>query len=131
MWTFEIFKADFTARLTKDGILVSSDCYSGSKSQGGFNNPDKVAEHNVGPLPEGFWRIVGPPYTDGKHGPYVLNLVPEKSVFMYGRDLFRVHGKPLPPKDINDGSDGCICADHVTRVRLYQSGDIKLLVKYS
>lgn len=89
----------------------------------------------VGPLPAGPWKIVGPPYTDPKLGPYVLKLVPATQMFRalivsMGRDpdSFRCHGMPEPPADIRSGSDGCICADRVTRTRMYQSGDTDLEV---
>jgi hypothetical protein len=119
--------------IDKDGILVSKDCYSGNGL--GFNNPAMETVVDVGPIPSGLWKIERPPYTDPKLGPYVLKLSPATPEFRariiaMGRnpDTFRCHGKPLPPKDINSGSDGCICADAVCRTRIYQSGDIDLAV---
>lgn len=131
MWTFTIFKATRTAELRKDGILVSADGYSGNYEQDGYNNPDKAQEHDIGPLPEGLWTIEGPPFEHPLRGPYVLKLIPDSTTEVYGRSDFLLHGKPLPPKDIKSGSDGCICEDHTTRVRVYQSGDTRLQVIYS
>lgn len=129
MWTFTIFK-DKTTELRKDGILVSSNSYSGSFEEDGYNNPDKQNEHNIGPIPEGLWSIEGPPYDHPEKGKYVLKLYPDATTNTYGRSGFLCHGKPLPPRDIRTGSDGCICADHDVRVKLYQSGDKNLMVVY-
>lgn len=131
MWTFTIFKQTRTTELRKDGILVSSDCYSGNYEKDGFNNPDKITEECIGPIPEGFWEINGPPFNDGKKGPYVMRLIPYKDTVLFGRGGFLIHGKPLPPADIRSGSDGCICADHDVRMKVWQSGDTKLQVVYS
>jgi hypothetical protein len=122
MWQFE----QLTGKLSKDGILVSPDCYSG-RWPDGYNNPAMEAVPDVGPIPCGLWTI-GAPYEDGKLGRYVMDLTPAKGTVTYGRSLFRMHGKPLPPADIRSGSEGCICADYVTRQRVYQSADTQLTV---
>ena len=129
VWTFNQTKG----WLDKDGILVSKDCYSGFME--GFNNPSLEMVEGVGPLPSGPWKIYGPPKNDPKLGEYVLTLTPATSSFRarivaMGRDpdSFRCHGKPMPPADINSGSHGCLCADKVTRTRMYQSGDTDLEV---
>jgi hypothetical protein len=123
MWTFNILAHS----LSKDGILVDSDVYSGALGEG-FDDPTKEAVRDEGPIPEGFWKICGPPYTDKEHGPYVLRLEPEAGTQTYGRVGFLMHGKPLPPKDIRSGSKGCICAGPDTRRRVYQSADTRLEV---
>jgi len=123
MWTFNISAGS----LSKDGITIDSDVYSGAFPQG-FNDPTKMHIPDVGPIPEGFWEICGPPFSDTEHGPYILRLEPMPGTLTYGRTGFLLHGKPLPPADIRAGSKGCICAARETRMRVYQSGDVKLQV---
>ena len=130
MWLFTISRSTRNTKLTKDGIFVSNECYSGSLDGDGYNNAALSHVKNVGPLPEGMYTIEGPPYDHKEKGPYVLRLQPYSSNEMFNRDGFLIHGKPLPPRDINSGSDGCICADHATRMRIYQSGDIVLQCLY-
>jgi hypothetical protein len=123
MWTFNISAGS----LSKDGIMLDRDVYSGAFPEG-FNDPSKTAIENVGPIPEGDYDFTGMPFTDAEHGPYVLKIVPRAGTEMFGRSGFLLHGKPLPPKDIRCGSEGCICACLQTRVRVYQSGDSWLRV---
>jgi len=123
MWTYN----QSSGQLSKDGILVDADCYSGSFPDG-FNNPEKQSFPDIGPIPEGLWEICGPPFSDTAHGPYVLRLEPAPDTNTFGRTGFLMHGKPLPPADIRSGSKGCVCAAHETRTRVYQSGDTKLQV---
>lgn len=135
MWLLEVDGRDRTTRLTKDGILISTTCYTGAyneedESKNGYNNPLLDYMSCVGPLPEGMYTIEGPPFTHPTHGPYVLKLTPYPSNEMYGRSGFLIHGKPLPPKDIRKGSEGCLCADPQTRQKIYQSADVILQVKY-
>ena len=123
MWTYNILDHC----LSKDGIILDRDVYSGAFPEG-FNDPAKTHIHDVGPLPEGFYTISGPPFEDSKHGKYILRLEPDPHNSMFGRVGFLLHGKPLPPRDIRSGSEGCICAGPVTRTRVYQSGDTELQV---
>jgi len=123
MWTFNISAGS----LSKDGIVIDRDVYAGAGPQG-FNNPAYEKTADDGPIPEGFYTICGPPYEDTEHGPYILRLEPDTNNVMFGRVGFLLHGKPLPPADIRSGSKGCICADRVTRTRVYQSGDTRLQV---
>lgn len=134
MWLFEIRESDRSTRLTKDGILVSttaySGCYNTDEEHNGYNNPKFDYLSCVGPIPEGLYIIKGPPFDHPERGPYCLRLEPYKINEMYGRSGFLVHGKPLPPRDIRTGSDGCMCADHDTRMKMFQSGDVVLQIKY-
>src|SRR5215831_770167 len=130
MWLLQVDGRDNTTRLTKDGILVSTTCYTGNFEKGGFNNPQMGSVKDVGPLPVGLYRIEGPPFTHPLRGPYCLRLIPDRGTEMYGRDGMLIHGKPLPPRDIRTGSDGCLCADHDVRMKIYQSADIVLQVLY-
>lgn len=123
MWTYNIL----THSLFEGSVLVDGDCYSGAFPEG-FNDPTKTAIPDMGPIPEGLYTICGPPYEDTEHGPYILRLEPDPNNAMFGRVGFLLHGKPLPPRDIRTGSEGCICARSVTRQRVYGSGDTKLQV---
>lgn len=123
MWVFNIS----AGLILHNGLLLDSNVYSGAFPEG-FNNPARQAERDIGPLPEGFWIVCGPPFEDTEHGKYILRLEPEKGTITYGRIGFLLHGKPLPPRDIRTGSKGCICAGPDTRRRVYQSGDTKLQV---
>jgi hypothetical protein len=123
MWTYN----QSSGQLSKDGIVVDTDCYSGAFPDG-FNDPAKQEVPDVGPIPCGLYTICGPPFSDTEHGPYILRLEPDAANVMFGRVGFLLHGKPLPPRDIRSGSQGCICAGAVTRTRVYQSGDTRLTV---
>ena len=117
MWTYE----QASGRLSKDGLQVAVG-YSGFGD--GENNPQLESTPDVGPIPCGLWTICGPPYTTTEHGPYVLRLEPDSAT--YGRTGFLMHGdSELHP---GEASKGCIIMDRVTRTRVYQSGDTKLMV---
>jgi Tlde1 domain len=112
-----------------DGDLIGTG-YSGALSQsglaeGGQNNPAMCAVKDVGPIPPGFY-VIGDPYTHPELGPLTMNLEPDVSNEMFGRDLFRVHGhaaaKPL------DSSKGCVVLDHTARGWIAMSKDRRLQV---
>jgi len=117
MWTFE----QASGRLLKDGILIGCG-YSGFGE--GKNNPAMEAICDVGVIPCGLWAICGPPYNTAEHGPYVLRLEPDSAT--YGRTGFLMHGDSI--EHPGEASKGCIIMDRITRTRVYQSGDTKLLV---
>jgi hypothetical protein len=123
MWTYNVS----TGTLGQNGNIVDTDCYSGAYPDG-FNDATKQNVPDVGPIPEGFYTIEGPPYSDTEHGPYILRLEPDANNVMFGRVGFLLHGKPKPPADIRSGSKGCICAGPATRSRVWQSGDSRLQV---
>ena len=132
MWIFNI-KA---ASLFKDEMLLDDDVYSGAWPNG-FNDPTNTNDPDIGPLPEGFYTICGPPYEDKEHGPYILRLEPDRDNVMYGRVGMLMHGKPVSPPGVKAllpnpliccGSKGCLCAGPDTRRRVYQSGDTRLQV---
>jgi type VI secretion system (T6SS) effector TldE1-like protein len=117
MWTYE----QASGRLSKDGIQIATG-YSGFGD--GKNNPRFEATPDVGPICCGLWEICGPPYTTAEHGPYVLRLEPDSAT--YGRTGFLMHGDSI--EHPGQASKGCIIMDRVTRARVYQSGDTKLMV---
>lgn len=120
MFTFDLA----TGFVAKDGLVIDRDSYSGAWPEG-FNNSAMQQVHDEGPLCLGFWTIAGPPFNDTEHGDYILRLEPNTETF--GRTGFLWHGKPLPPRDPRTGSKGCLCSAYVTRMRVYQSGDTRLL----
>jgi hypothetical protein len=107
------------------GGILAGIGYSGFGA--GKNNP--LAQHlpDLGPIPCGYWTISGPPFDSPEHGPYCLRLDPRKGTETFGRSGFLIHGdsKTHP----GEASNGCLIADHVTRMRIYQSGDRVLLVE--
>lgn len=95
--------------------------YSGKYS--GKNNPEMEAVKMTGPLPCGIYRI-GDSYLHPMKGPITMDLEPDPSNDMFGRDLFRIHGDSIA----NPGfaSEGCIVLPHEARVevaKLVAAGD--------
>ena len=84
-WTY----AQETGELQQDGKHVATG-YSGAGH--GKNNPDMQEVHNLGPIPQGDWTIVGPPVNTADHGPYVLTLKPAADTPTFGRSGFLMHG---------------------------------------
>lgn len=110
-------------RIEQDGVLVDVG-YSGHGE--GKNNPEMESVHDVGPIPRGHWKIVGPPVTHPKLGPYVLDIEPKKGTETFGRTGFHIHGdsKTAP----GTASHGCIVAARATRIFVWTSGDTDLEV---
>lgn len=92
-----------TGLLTHDGHSLEGgkQCYSGTGA--GRNNPDLEAMQNVGPIPQGKYKI-GPAYKHPRLGPCVMNLDPLPGTNTHGRSAFRIHGNNKQ----NDASHGCI-----------------------
>ena len=80
---------------------------------------------NVGPLPQGWYTISAPRYSD-KTGPYTLDLFPDAENEMFGRSDFRIHGDSI--SEPGHGSDGCIVQDLANRTEVWESGDRRLQV---
>lgn len=110
--------------LDKDGVLVARNVYSGFGE--GKNNPAMESVHDVGPIPEGLWKISGPPQDTETHGPYVLALYPQKGTETYGRSGFLIHGDSIAAP--GTASHGCIICDRRTRSAIWQSADYDLTV---
>lgn len=106
MYLFEIVGGN----LYVDGAQFLAKCYSGHGP--GLNNPAYEATHDVGPIPEGAWKIE-PPYTHPQLGPVTMNLTPWPATDTHGRDAFRIHGDNS--KGDQSASHGCIIAPRTAR----------------
>ena len=113
-----------TGELTAANGTVSVG-YSGAQGIG-YNNPAEQFVHDIGPIPQGFYTITGPPYNTTTHGPFVMQLVPDASNDMGGRAGFLLHGdNVLRP---GTASEGCIIMSRVIREAVWASGDRRLQV---
>lgn len=128
MWTYE----QLTGRLFDPAGKWIATGYAGggtdptdTEAIKGKNNPDMQDRHNIGPLPRGMYTIKAPINTV-THGPYVMELVPDITNEMFGRDAFRMHGDSV----IYPGfaSDGCPVQNHPARVKVWESGDVRFQV---
>jgi hypothetical protein len=91
----------------------------------GKNNPAMQDVKDVGPLPCGDYDI-GEPYDNPHTGPYTMDLTPDPSNDMFGRDLFRMHGDSIENPGL--ASDGCIIQIRAIREKVGTSTDKKLRV---
>jgi hypothetical protein len=119
MWTY----AQSTGALLHDGDPVATG-YSGADN--GKNNPEMQAIHNVGPIPQGGWTIVGPPVNTPDHGPYVLRLEPAVGTKTFGRSGFLMHGDSIESPGC--ASHGCVIMPRSVREQVWASGDTELEV---
>ena len=118
-WTY----SQRTGELQQDGKHVATG-YSGAGS--GKNNPEMETAHNVGPIPQGDWTIVGPPVNTAEHGPYVLTLKPSADTPTFGRDGFLLHGDSKESPGC--ASHGCVIMPRSVREQVWKSGDRDLEV---
>jgi len=111
-----------TGQLTQNGRVVGSG-YSGAPA--GRNNPQMQQIRNIGPIPQGRYRIGTARNTD-EHGPHVMDLTPIGHN-AFGRTEFLIHGERRngPP---GSASQGCIILGPVIRQQISASGDRELVV---
>ena len=112
-----------TGELQQDDKPIANG-YSGAGQ--GKNNPELQDVHNIGPIPQGDWKISGPPVNTAEHGPYVLRLTPVPETETFGRSGFLIHGdsKTAP----GTASEGCVILPRAVREEVWQSGDRELTV---
>jgi hypothetical protein len=108
-----------TGTLTRDNQFVATG-YSGAAA--GRNNPAEQAVPNLGPIPQGLYRI-GPPFDAVRQGPCVMRLTPLGHDAL-GRDGFLIHGDNLT----HNASTGCIILPRATREAIAASPDRDLVV---
>ncbi len=102
-----------TGTLYRDGIKFAQDADVYAGNGNGRNNPAMQNVKNVGPLPCGKYKI-GKPYVHPHLGQVTMDLTPDPSNEMFGRDLFRIHG--ISAAHPLGSSDGCICAPYGVRI---------------
>src|SRR5580704_5305736 len=103
-----------TGRLTRDGQFVATG-YSGKGA--GRNNPAEQAVPDVGPIPQGRYRI-GPQFHAPVQGPCAMRLTPEGHNAL-GRTGFMIHGDNAA----HDASIGCIILPPEIRQEIAASPD--------
>jgi hypothetical protein len=112
-----------TGQLSRNGQIYSEDGYSGDGP--GLDSPSQQYTPNVGPIPQGFYDIVGEPETHIKLGSFVLRLVARSPLCK--RKGFLIHGDRMtgPPYS---ASTGCIIFGKNIREEIWNSGDRELSV---
>jgi hypothetical protein len=90
------------------------------------NSPLAQTLPNQGPIPRGFWDILGPPVDSLEHGPYVLRLQPYIDTKTFDRDDFLIHGDGL--KMPGTASRDCIVMPFPVRKEIWESRDYILHV---
>ena len=106
----------------RQGRLYANDFLLGSGYSGnadGKNNPQRQAEHDVGPIPTGAY-LIGDPHDSPEHGPFVLPLTPLHEAAALGRSGFLIHGDSI--EHPGEASKGCIIMPRPTRERIAQLG---------
>jgi RHS repeat-associated protein len=101
--------------------------YSGQGA--GLNKPAEQDKPNIGPIPQGNWRIE--PQQDNVTGqghklPASMRLEPLKGTNTYGRDGFLIHGDNS--QNNHSASNGCIILNRDVRNQIGRSGDNLLTV---
>ena len=112
-WTY----SQSTGRLTRNGQDVATG-YSGHGI--GRNNANMAAMPDIGPTPQGAYRI-GSPHSSNHTGSYTMNLDPLPGTNTFGRTLLRVHGDST--RHPGQASDGCIILPRAARQSIWTSGD--------
>lgn len=118
---FEYSQSSHTLTQNGQPITGGDECYSGTGD--GRNNPDMQDVRNVGPVPQGKYRI-GYAFDDDRLGPDVMQLVPLPGTETFGRDGFLIHGNNKE----NDASHGCLIAPPDIRRKINGTQDRVLLV---
>src|SRR3569832_575700 len=99
--------------MSENGVSLPGACYSGQ--QEAKNDPARVSEVGVGPIPPGRYRI-GPAYMHPHLGPCVMILDPLPGTDTLGRAEFRIHGDSI--KSPGTAARGCIVAPYEMRLHI-------------
>lgn len=103
-----------------NGCIVAN-CYAGKGP--GRNNPAMQYVKNVGPIPQGVYRL-GRPYQSASKGPLCIPLQGCAATVLQGRSGFLIHGD----NRANDASEGCIIAPRHMREAIADDGAQFLVV---
>lgn len=98
--------------------------YSGNGK--GLDNPAEQTDHDVGPIPQGQWKI-GIAFDHPHLGPTVMHLSPETDTKTFGRSGFFIHGDNT--KTNHTASHGCVILSKSLRQLIARSKDKELLVQ--
>lgn len=112
----------------RSGDLLHDDRYVGTGYSGygeGRDNPDFQRVKEMGPIPEGLWRI-GDPFDSPTHGPFAMPLVPQHGTDTFGRSGFLIHGDNAHYP--GSASLGCVILPRALREVIWTSGDHTLVV---
>ena len=120
MWQYQ----QSTGELTHNTIHIANG-YSGAEPDG-KNKPEAQTIHDVGPIPQGTWLIIGPPINTPAHGPFVLHLQAGPNTETFGRDGFLMHGDSV--EHPGQASEGCIIMPRDVREQVWNSKDPSLTV---
>lgn len=93
-----------------DRLACVASGYSGALAA--INDPERIDEKALGPIPVGVWAIDAP-RAHPRLGPQVLGLTPEKETKTYGRSGFFIHGDNGAGN--GSASNGCIVLNRRTR----------------
>lgn len=107
--------------LSRDGVLVSSDCYSGHGE--GLNNPAAEGIPSVGPIPCGLYRF-GEISADKSHGPLARRIIPAPGTDTHNRSGFLLHGDEVEHAGESLASHGCIIAARTVRAMTIEGEDL-------
>lgn len=119
MWTYE----QSTGKLYDPFYNLVGAGYSGLGLD--KNNPSDESVKDKGPIPVGLYTIEAP-INSVVHGRYAMHLDPDPSNEMFGRDMFLIHGDSIT--DPGSASEGCIIMGYQIRVKIWESGDHRLVV---
>jgi hypothetical protein len=119
MWTYVIRLGD----MFDAGGEVIATGYSGKPEA--RNNPAMQDRRDVGPIPEGMYRIGAMIPRTEEHGPYVLPLEMVEGE-SFGRDGFLIHGDS--GEHPGAASHGCIILPRGARLAIARSTDRMLKV---
>jgi RHS repeat-associated protein len=126
-WEYSQSTGQMTHVLPDGTKQVVGTGYSGKDE--GLNNPKAQDKPNVGPIPQGDWKIE--PQKDNVTGqghklPASMRLDPSKDTDTFGRSGFLIHGDNSQQN--HSASNGCIILDRPTRNQIGGSGDNNLTV---
>lgn len=94
----------------------------------GKNNPGKQAVHEVGPIPQGQWRMTAWHDRYPGLGLWVIELSPVDGTETFGRSGFFWHGDNA--RHPGESSHGCIVSGAIVRREAWETGDHDLIVVF-
>lgn len=119
MWQYK----QTTGELRNAAGTVVAKGYSG---KGEYKNKHEHQDvRGMGPIPVGCYTI-NPPHQSLKTGAYAMDLMPDSSNVMFGRDSFQMHGDSL--RQPGTASSGCIIMPRAIREQVWSSLDHRIEV---